>query len=92
MGTSSPDGKPTGDLGSAIEKTNIDGRRPDGLLAEKLSPGNFRLLQQYRPQADLRVGGPREQAAANDKKSIHVGLPSAFRYGQGDDPRVSRRA
>ena len=51
-GTSSPDGKLTGDLASAIDNTNIDGRRPDGLLAGNLSPGNFRLLQQYRPTAD----------------------------------------
>src|SRR5215469_4861264 len=51
-GTSSPDRKSTGDLASAIENPNIDGRRPDGPLAGNLSPGNFRLLQQYRPTAD----------------------------------------
>jgi hypothetical protein len=52
-GTSSPDGKSTGDLANAIENTNIDRRRSDGLLAGNLSPGNFRLLQQYRPGADV---------------------------------------
>jgi hypothetical protein len=47
----------TGDLGNAIESTEIDGswsRRP---LAGKLSPGDFRLLQQYRPVADAKVAG-----------------------------------
>ena len=52
-GTSSPDGKLTGDLGNAIESTEIDGRRSRRPLAGKLSPGDFRLLQQYRPQADI---------------------------------------
>jgi hypothetical protein len=56
-GTSSPDGKLTGDLGNAIESTEIDGRRSRRPLAEKLSPGDFRLLQQYRPVADARVAG-----------------------------------
>ena len=49
----SPDGKLTGDLGNAIESTEIDGRRSRRPLAGKLSPGDFRLLQQYRPQADI---------------------------------------
>jgi hypothetical protein len=53
-GTSSPDGKLTGDLGNAIESTEIDGRRSRRPLAGKLSPDDFRLLQQYRPDsADL---------------------------------------
>src|SRR6516162_5750688 len=56
-GTSSPDGKLTGDLGNAIESTEIDGRRSRRPLAGKLSPGDFRLLQQYRPVADARVAG-----------------------------------
>ena len=51
-GTSSPDGKLTGDLGNAIESTEIDGRRSRRPLAGKLSPDDFRLLQQYRPAAD----------------------------------------
>src|SRR5215469_10358166 len=55
-GTSSPDGKPTGYFASAIENTNIDGRRPDGLLAGNLSPGNFRLLQQHRPFSAVAIG------------------------------------
>ena len=53
-GTLSPDGKLTGDLGKAIESTEIDGRRSRRPLAGKLSPGDFRLLQQYRPVADAR--------------------------------------
>ena len=46
-GTSSPDDKLTGDLGSVIETTQIGGRRSDRLMAGKLSRGNFGLLQQY---------------------------------------------
>jgi hypothetical protein len=52
-GTSSPDDKLTGDLGSVIETTQIGGRRSDRLMAGKLSPGNFGLLQQYRHKADM---------------------------------------
>ena len=44
----SPDDKLTGDLGNVIEATQIGGRRSDRLMAGKLSPGNFGLLQQYR--------------------------------------------
>ena len=40
-GTSSPDEKLTGDLGSVIEATRIGARWSDRLMAEKLSPGNF---------------------------------------------------
>src|SRR5262252_7665576 len=50
-GTSSPYDKLTGDLGNVIEATKIGGCRSDRLLAEKLSSGNFGLLQQYLPQA-----------------------------------------
>jgi hypothetical protein len=46
-GTSLPDDKLTGDLGNVIEATQIGGRLSDRLMAEKLSPGNFGLLQQY---------------------------------------------
>src|SRR6516225_2730154 len=56
-GTSSPDDKLTGDLGSVIETTQIGGRRSDRLMAGKLSPGNFGLLQQYLPEADIRAQG-----------------------------------
>ena len=52
-GTSSPDDKLTGDLGNVIESTKIGGRRSDRLMAGKLSPSNFGLLQQYLPQADI---------------------------------------
>jgi hypothetical protein len=50
-GTSSPDDKLTGDLGNVIEATQIGGRRSDRLMAGKLSPGNFGLLQQYLHEA-----------------------------------------
>jgi hypothetical protein len=36
-----------------IEATQIGGRQSDRLMAEKLSPGNFGVLQQYLPQADI---------------------------------------
>ena len=48
-GTSSPDDKLTGYLGNVIESTKIGGRRSDRLMAGKLSPSNFGLLQQYLP-------------------------------------------
>src|SRR5262249_59387865 len=47
-GTSSPTDKLTGDLGNVIESTKIGGRRSDRLMAGKLSPSNFGLLQHYR--------------------------------------------
>jgi hypothetical protein len=47
-GTSSPDEKLTGDLGNVIEATRIDARWSDRLMAGKLPPGNFGLLQQNR--------------------------------------------
>jgi hypothetical protein len=51
-GTSSPDDKLTGDLGNVIESTKIGGRRSDRLMAGKLSPSNFGLLQHNLPVAD----------------------------------------
>src|SRR3974390_1031205 len=51
-GTSSPDRKLAGDLGNAIDSTEIDDRRSCRPLAGKLSLGDFRLLQQYRPDSD----------------------------------------
>src|ERR1700730_6651668 len=52
-GTSSPDDKLAVDLGNVIEAIQIGGRRPNCLLAGKLSPGNFGLLQQYRHLASF---------------------------------------
>src|ERR1700730_2159447 len=52
-GTSSPEDKLTGDLGSVIEATSIGGRRSDFFTAENLAPSNLRLLQQYLPKADV---------------------------------------
>jgi hypothetical protein len=52
-GTSSPGDKLTSDLGNVIEATQIGGCCSDRLMAGKLSPGNFGLLQQYLPTADL---------------------------------------
>src|SRR5262245_25331102 len=47
-GTSSPDDKRVSDLAKAAEATKITARRSDRLMAGKLSPRNFGLLQQYR--------------------------------------------
>src|SRR6516225_11864340 len=52
-GTSSPDDKLTGELGNAFEAAEIGGRWSDRLLAGKLSSGDFGLLQQYRPTAEV---------------------------------------
>src|SRR4029077_16189047 len=50
--TSLPEDKHTGDLGNVIEAIEIAHRCPAGLIAGKLSPDNFGLLQQYLPGAD----------------------------------------
>jgi hypothetical protein len=55
-GTASPDDKLTGNLGNVIEAAQNGGRRPDRLLAGKLSPGNFGLLQQYPLKAADTLG------------------------------------
>ena len=51
-GTSSPEDKLTGDLGNVIETVKIGGRGLDRLMARKLSPSNFGLLQQYRHDSE----------------------------------------
>src|SRR5215470_12416643 len=52
-GTSSPDDKLVTDLAKATEAIKIAARRSDRLMAGKLSPLNFGLLQQYRHTAAL---------------------------------------
>src|SRR5262249_62036457 len=47
-GTSSPDDKLVTDLAKATEAIKIAARRSDRLMAGKLSPLNFGLLQQNR--------------------------------------------
>jgi hypothetical protein len=51
-GTSRPHAKFTGDGGNAIEVIRISDRSLLIVFAKNLEPYNFRLLQQYRPQAD----------------------------------------
>jgi hypothetical protein len=51
-GTSSPDDKLTGDLGSVIEAAESGDRQLIRIMAGKLLPDNFRLLQQYLPKGD----------------------------------------
>src|SRR6476620_190180 len=55
-GTSSTDDKLTGDPRWRDEGRQIGSRRSDRLMAGKLSPGNFGLLQQYLPRAEVRAG------------------------------------
>src|SRR5262249_47054416 len=50
-GTSSPDDKLVSDLAKATEAIKIAARRSDRLMAGKLSPRNFGLLQQNLPGA-----------------------------------------
>ena len=45
-GTLSANDKLAGDLGNVIETAQIGSRGSDRLLAEKLAPGNFGVLQQ----------------------------------------------
>jgi hypothetical protein len=76
---SSPDDKLTGDLGSVIETTQIGGRRSDRLMAGKLSPGNFGLLQQYRHIATnhILIGNGRFRGKADMHgrvASIHLAV------------------
>jgi len=54
-GTSSPDDKLVSDLAKATEAIKIAARRSDRLMAGKLSPLNFGLLQQYRHIAEAGV-------------------------------------
>src|SRR5262245_41996996 len=54
-GTSSPDDKLVSDLAKATEAIKIAARRSDRLMAGKLSPLNFGLLQQYLPGADVSM-------------------------------------
>src|SRR6516165_10598921 len=58
-GTLSPDDKLAGDLGNVIEATQIGGCRSDRLMAGKLSPANFGLLQQYLPQRVSKAKCPK---------------------------------
>jgi hypothetical protein len=52
-GTSRPRAKFTGDFGSAIEVIRISDRSLLSIFAKNLEPCNFRLLQQYLPEADV---------------------------------------
>jgi hypothetical protein len=73
-GTSSPDDKLTGDLGNVIETVKIGGRGSDRLMARKLSPSNFGLLQQYRHE--MRV--PRDPRYACYRMSSGHNPVAAF--------------
>jgi hypothetical protein len=95
-GTSSPDDKLTGDLGNVIEATQIGGRRSDRLMAGKLSPGNFGLLQQYRHKADIPrrlLFCPLSGAKRNDRPSRFHMRPHRLWTDSGPrltGPRMSR--
>jgi hypothetical protein len=55
-GASSPDDKLTGDPPNEIETTHIGDSRSDRVIAGKLAPGSFGLLQQYRHSTVVRCG------------------------------------
>ena len=52
-GTSSPHDKLAGNLGHVIEAAQIGRSRSDRVKAGRISPGNLRLLQQYRHQPTI---------------------------------------
>ena len=56
--TSSPDDKRVSNLAKAAEATKIGARRLDRLMAGKLSPRNFGLLQQYLHTCDFVSRSP----------------------------------
>jgi hypothetical protein len=103
-GTASPDDKFTGDLGNAIETPQIDGRRSDRFLAGKLSPGNFRLLRQYRPDPEAPAAGGRGRGAQSTTErnagwsapglkafeEPHLGRGAVRRATGAADPRHTR--
>jgi hypothetical protein len=45
------------DLPNEIEATQIGGFRSDHVIAGKLAPGSFGLLQQYRHMAEHSLSG-----------------------------------
>src|ERR1700730_12380421 len=80
-GTSSPDDKLTGDLGNVTEATQIGGRRSDRLIAAKLSPGIFGLLQQYLPKAAVSRCSKRSYSITSSAMASKPGgkvRPSVF--------------
>src|SRR5262249_43159147 len=75
-GTSSPDDKLAGDVARATEATKIAGRRSDRLLAGKLSPRNFGLLQQNRHQPD--EGAAPNHVCLSRRSRLNAKSPSPF--------------
>jgi hypothetical protein len=78
-----------------IEATQIGGRRSDRLMAGKLSPGNFGLLQQYLPQPDspARVADemrPPDEAAPECAMSV-FGMLSVASGTAGDNTNSGAR-
>src|SRR5262245_21412155 len=66
-GTSSPHVKRAGDFGNATEGTRIGDQFPSCVFAKNSEPCNFRLLQQYLPQADMRLRSIISWARATDR-------------------------
>src|SRR5262245_46101881 len=81
-GTSSSEEKLAGDPGNVIEATSIGGRRSDFFTAGKLTPGNFGLLQQYLPQADVsnRSNAAPHSITSSARASTDAGtsMPNVF--------------
>src|SRR5262245_13297903 len=76
-GTSSPDDKLVSDLAKATEAIKIAARRSDRLMAGKLSPLNFGLLQQYLPLAVIsRIRGREASYLAPPAQIRTCGFPA----------------
>src|SRR5262245_65140424 len=90
-GTSSPDDKLTGDLGSVIETTQSGGRRLVRVMAGKSSPGNFGLLQQYLPKGDICIAADLFDHLVGEWEQLVGNIEAEFlKLARMDDVRRSR--
>jgi hypothetical protein len=70
------DDKLMGDLPNEIEATQIGGFRSDCVIAGKLAPGSFGVLQQYQPEAAIPAQLPRAVEPSASVASPAFGLPN----------------
>src|SRR5262249_18265519 len=77
-GTSSPDDKLVSDLAKAAEATKIGARGLDRLMAGKLSPLNFGLLQQYRHERDVPTYSGNVGSSRRSRPNAGVLLTAGF--------------
>src|SRR5262245_61309109 len=84
-GTSSPDDKLLSDLAKTTEAIKIAARRSYRLMAGKLSPLNFGLLQQYRHKRDMSTSTGNVGLLRRSRPDAGVLLTAAF------DPEPHKR-